>query len=218
MNNKGLLFLAIALLSTSVAFGQFSFGGKIGGASTNLTGVGLKEFIPKQKMKLLGGAIINYAIGSRIGIQTELLYSAKGSAYSYYEEGKNSIRRGTVDVEQKLGYFAIPLLIQLKMGDRKSYFHINGGIVYNTLLHQNFSGIITIVDDKGNKTEENFTIEQTPAKEDLSYAFGIGLVANGINFDFRYEAGTKDVFNAADGEPKIYNRSFQVSVGYTVRY
>ena len=200
----------------STAFGQFSFGGKIGGASTNLTGVGLKDFIPKQKMKFIGGGIINYSIGNRIGIQTELLYSAKGSAYSYYEEG--SIRRGVVELEQKLGYFAIPLIIQLKMGDRKSYFHINGGIVYNTLLHESFSGKITIVDDKGNSIEEDFELAQTPAKEDLSYAFGIGLVANGVNFDFRYEAGTKDVFRAADGEPKIYNRSFQVSVGYTVRY
>jgi len=216
MHNKILLLLVIIMFSANFAFGQFSFGGKIGGASTNLTGVGLKEFIPKQKMKFIGGGIINYAIGRRIGIQTELLYSAKGSAYSYYEE--NSIRRGTVEVEQKLGYFAVPVIIQLKMGDRKSYFHINGGIVYNTLIHENFSGIITIVDDKGNSTEEDFAIEQTPAKEDLSYAFGIGLVANGINFDFRYEAGTKDVFRAADGEPKIYNKSFQVSVGYTFRY
>jgi len=216
MHNKILLFIVVMLFSANFAFGQFSFGGKIGGASTNLTGVGLKEFIPKQKMKFIGGGIINYAIGSRIGIQTELLYSAKGSAYSYYEE--NSIRRGTVEVEQKLGYFAIPLIIQFKMGDRKSFFHINGGIVYNTLIHENFSGIITIVDDKGNSFEEDFAIEQNPAKEDLSYAFGIGLVANGINFDFRYEAGTKDVFRAADGEPKIYNKSFQVSVGYTFRY
>jgi hypothetical protein len=74
------------------------------------------------------------------------------------------------------------------------------------------------MDDKGNSFEEDFAIAQNPAKEDLSYAFGIGLVANGINFDFRYEAGTKDVFRAADGEPKIYNKSFQVSVGYTFRY
>ncbi len=216
MNNKILIIISLIIFSTNFAFGQFSFGGKIGGASTNLTGIGLKDFIPKQKMKLLGGAIINYSIGTKIGIQTELLYSAKGSAYSYYEEG--SIRRGTVDVEQKLGYFAVPIIIQLKMGDKRSFFHINGGVVYNTLVNESFSGIITIVDDKGNKTEENFSIDQKPSKSDLSYCFGIGLVANGINFDFRYEAGTKDVFHAADGEPKIYNKSFQVSVGYTVMY
>jgi len=216
MNNKAYIFLVLMMFSGSVAFSQFSFGGKFGGASTNLTGIGLKDFIPKQKMKFLGGAIINYSIGNRIGIQTELLYSAKGSAYQYYEE--NSIRRGVVNLEQKLGYFAMPILLQLKMGDRENYFHLNGGVVFNSLIHEKFEGTIMAEDDKGNTAEEEFTLEQSPAKTDFSYAFGIGLLANGINFDFRYEIGTKDVFQAAPDEPKIYNRSFQVSVGYTVRY
>lgn len=212
-----LLFIIFTLLATTTfAQFRFSYGAKIGGASTNLTGVGLKDFIPTPKVKLLGGVITNFAYGNRLALQIEALYSGKGSAFKYYAD--NSIYVGKANVEEKLGYFAVPIMLQFKMGDKSNYFHFDGGIVYNTLVHDKYTGTIIIVDDKGNEVEQDLTIEQDPAKSDLSYAFGIGLVANGLNFDFRYEIGTKAVFQKVEGNPEIINRSFQVSVGYTLVY
>jgi len=204
-------------LSTTSAFAQLTVGGKIGGASTNLTGVGMMDFIPDPKIKFIGGAIINYAIGNRIGLQAEVLYQGKGSAFQYYYEDK--VRRGLLKVEQKLGYVSIPTMFQFKMGDKYNYFHFDAGVVSNYLVHEKFIGTIDIENDKGETISEgeNFELDATPAHFDLSYAFGIGLVANGLNFDFRYEVGTNKVFPNDEGSPEILNKSFQVSIGYTIR-
>lgn len=218
MTTKICFVFVLLSLSIGSAFGQFSFGGKLGGASTNLTGVGMDGFIPEPKVKFLGGAVVNYSITRKIALQTEFLYSGKGSAFSYQVDDYMGIYRGEVYIEQKLGYFAVPLMFQFKMGDRESYFHFDIGLVSNTLIYEDYTGEIHVVDDKGNEWTEDFVINQSPAKHDLSYAFGLGLYANGLNFDFRYEMGTDEVFDSKDGDPAILNQAFQVSVGYTVRY
>jgi len=216
MKNRISLIIIMLFIGIGSTFAQFSFGFKLGGASTSLSGVELKDFVPEPKVKFLGGAIINYSFGRRIALQTEILYSGKGSAFQYYAE--NSIYRGHVTMDQKLGYFAVPFLLQFKMGDKQSYFHIDAGIVSNTLIHESFEGVILIVDDKGNEVEEDYTLSKSPTSHDLSYAFGIGLIANGLNFDFRMEYGTNTVFEQSEDSPEILNKSFQVSVGYTIRY
>jgi hypothetical protein len=218
MKTRLSLLIIILFVSSSSLFSQFrfSYGAKAGGASTNLTGVGLKDFIPTPKVKFVGGLITNFAYGSRLALQVEALYSGKGSAFKYYAD--NSIYVGKASVEEKLGYFAVPVMLQFKMGDKSNYFHFDGGIVYNTLIHDKYKGTIIVTDDKGNEVEHEMSIDQSPAKTDFSWAFGIGLVANGLNFDFRYEIGTDAVFQKQEGNPEIINRSFQVSVGYTLVY
>ncbi len=218
MKTRFSLLIIILFISSTSLFSQFrfSYGGKLGGASTNLTGVGLKDFIPAPKVKFVGGLITNFAYGSRFALQIEALYSGKGSAFKYYAD--NSIYVGKASIEEKLGYFAVPVILQFKMGDKDNYFHFDGGIVYNTLVHDKYNGTIIITDDKGNEIEQEMTIEEDPAKTDLSWAIGIGLVANGLNFDFRYEIGTDAVFQQKEGNPQINNRSFQVTVGYTLVY
>jgi hypothetical protein len=214
------IFLTVffVIFTISVSFAQFSFGGKLGGASTNLTGVGLKNFVPEPKVKLVGGGIVNYSFGQRLAVQTEVLYSGKGSNFKYTIENYNLYGDATVNFSQKLGYLGVPLMLQFKMGDRSNYFHFDGGIVYNSLIHHKYLGTIDFVNSTGTNSNAAFLITQTPAKQDLSYAFGIGLIANGLNFDFRYEVGTKAVFESSIDAPEILNKSFQVSVGYTVRY
>lgn len=211
------LLIAGILVSTSSVFGQFSFGGKIGGATTNLSGVGLKDFVPDAKVKLIGGGIINYSFGKIVALQAEVLYSGKGSAFSYYYEDQT--RRGKVTIDQKLGYLAVPLMLQFKLGDRSNYFHFDIGVVSNNLVYDKFTGSIDAENDQGDVIHENdaFSLDASPQNFDLGYTFGIGLVANGLNFDFHYEKGTKQVFNFED-ETTILNQSFQVSVGYTIGY
>ena len=215
------LFLIIAIITISIpaSYAQFSFGLKLGGASTSLTGIGenVENFIPTPKMHFVGGGVITYSLGRRIGLQTEIMYSGKGSAIQYYEE--NSVGRGFIELDMRLGYLSVPFIFQFKMGDRTSYFHLDAGIVFNQLVHNKFTGTIQYEDDKGNKLDKtDYEIDNNPNQQDLGYTFGIGLVANGLMFDFAYEIGIRDVFPPSDGGLKIRNRSLKFTVGYSIRY
>ncbi len=208
------VFISLVMLSLS-SYGQLRFGGKLGGASTNLTGIGLPNFVPEPKIKFIGGALVHYGFIKRMGLQAEFLYSGKGSAFSYTEEQYLGIYSGKVTMKQDLGYFAIPTMLQFKMGDRDNYFHVDGGLVFNFLVHEKFNGTVQIVNDKGEEVIYDYPRKRSPNTYDLGYAFGFGLLANGLNFDFRLEFGTDEVFDTEEGDPKILNKSFQVSVGYT---
>lgn len=212
-----LLIIVFAFIGTN-AYSQFSFGGKIGGATTILTGVGLENFVPDSKIKFVGGGIINYSFGQRIALQTEVLYQSKGAGFSYYNE--IDAGRYLIKMEQKLGYLSIPLMLQLKMGDRYNYFHFDAGLISNSLIHSKYEGTMQAEKSNGDLLDPlDYPINQTPTHFDLGYAFGIGLVANGLNFDFRMEFGTKKVYQETDGNaPNVLNKSFQVSVGYTLTY
>ena len=210
--------MAVVTFIGSNAFGQFSFGGKIGGATTNLSGVGLEHFVPDPKIKFVGGGIINYSFGRRFAFQAEIMYQGKGAAFSYDDEVDKG--RFKISMEQKLGYLSVPLMLQFKLGDRYNYFHLDAGVISNSLLHSSYIGTIQKQKSNGDvEPVEDYPINQTPANFDLGYAFGIGLVANGLNFDFRMEFGTSKVYEDTDnGAPKVLNNSFQVSVGYTLTY
>ena len=219
LTHKLALSVIFIFIGISTSYAQFGFGLKLGGASTSLTGIGenVDNFIPTPKMHFIGGGVINYSLGRRIGIQTEILYSGKGSAIQYYEENKTE--RWLIKLDMRLGYLSVPLKVQFKMGDRDSYFHFDAGVVFSQLVHNKFTGTIAYEDDKGNLLPEtDYSLDNDPNKQDMGYTFGIGLVANGLMFDFNYEMGIRDVFPPSEGGLKIRNRSFRVSVGYIFKY
>lgn len=213
------LIIIILTLGISTSYAQFGFGFKLGGASTSLTGIGEKvdNFVPTPKMHFIGGGVINYSFGRRIALQTEVIYSGKGSAIQYYEE--NSVGRGFIELDLRLGYLSVPLIAQFKMGDRHSYFHFDAGVVFSQLVHNKFTGTIKYEDDKGNQISvEDYELENDPNMQDMGYHFGIGLVANGLMFDFSFENGIRDVFPPSESGLKVRNRSFKVTIGYIFRY
>lgn len=213
------LILLLIITGFSTSYAQFGFGLRLGGASTTLTGIGsdVEDFIPSPKMHFVGGGVINYSIGRRLAVQTEVLYSGKGSAIQYYKE--NSVGRGLFKLDMRLGYLSVPLILQFKMGDRDSYFHFDAGIVFSQLIHNKFTGTIAYEDDKGNiLPETDYELENDPYQQDVGYSFGIGLVANGLMFDFAYEMGIRDVFPSNTEGLTIRNRAFRVTVGYIFKY
>ncbi len=193
---------------------QLFLGGKIGGTSSSLTGIGLDQFQPTPKMYFNGGIASSLSFSKRFALEVELNYSGKGSAIQYY--GEYETWRGLIKLDQKLHYFAIPLMLQFKMGDRDNYFHFDAGVVSNTLIGSKFIGDITVEKQNGDIENHEIEIDFNPLKSDFSYAFGIGLMANGIAFDFRYEIGTREVYLAEPNSPKIYNRAFLITVGYMI--
>ncbi len=218
IQRKLLLVISILILGVSNSYAQFGFGLRLGGASTNLSGVGanVEEFIPDPKLHLVAGGVINYSIVRRLAIQTEILYSGKGSAMQYYYQDDNL--RGYATLDLRLGYLSVPLILQLKLGDRKSYFHFDAGIVFNQLVYTKYEGTIAAENDQGDKIDQDFALEADPNKQDYGYTFGIGLVANGLLFDFSYELGMNDVFPPSSDGLSIRNRSFKVSIGYIFQY
>ena len=218
-SRKLILLISIILFGFSTSYAQFGFGLKLGGASTSLTGIGenVENFIPSPKMHFVGGGLINYSLGRRFALQTEVMYSGKGSAIQYYIS--NDVGRAMVQLDMRLGYLSVPFILQFKMGDRDSYFHFDAGVVFSQLVHNKFTGTIAYEDDKGNlKPETDYDLDNDPNKQDMGYTFGIGLVANGLLFDFAYEMGIRDVFPPSDSGLKVRNRSFRVTVGYVFRY
>jgi hypothetical protein len=220
MKQKFILTSIILMLAVSSGFAQFGIGFRVGGASTNLTGIGanVKDFIPDPKLKFVGGGVVNYSFARLFAVQTEILYSGKGSAMQYFYEDQSL--RGVVKMDIRLGYLAVPVIAQLKMGDRNSYFHFDFGIVFNQLVHKKYSATIAAEDDKGNVLPETeYLIENfEPNSQDMGYHFGIGLVANGLLFDFAYELGIRDVYPSNTQGLNIRNRAFKISVGYMFQY
>jgi len=194
---------------------QLSVGGLLGGSSASVTGVNLKGFNPTSKMFLHGGALGNYAFNKKIGLQLELLYSGKGYNLEYTGDYQ-SFKAGQIKIQQKLNYLAIPLMFQYKMGDHKNYFHLDVGIVSNYLLGSKFNGDITIKQPNGDIETHILQAEFSPEKKDFSYALGVGLIANGISFAFRYEVGLNEIYIPETYSPKIFNRTFLVTVGYMI--
>lgn len=205
----------LLLLFTSVflnSYSQFHFGAKIGGSSASLSGMNITNFKPTQRTYFHGGGVVNYSFTNFFSLQAELLYSGKGTAFSFTAE--NQVYKGEVKFDQRLGYFSVPLLLQINFGsDPRSNFHINAGIVNSWLIHDKFSGSIT-TEDAGQEVTKDFTYQLDLNKQDLGYAVGVGLLANGIMFDFRYEQGTKSIYGTSEGNPNVRNRAFMVSIGY----
>ncbi len=214
---KKIFFVAILFttifVGTSSLYGQLYIGGRIGGTSASITGSGLKDFQPVSKMYLNGGAVTTLSLNRRFSLQLELLYSGKGSAFEYYGDYQN--KRGTIYLSQKLHYFAVPLVLQFKMGDRDNYFHFDAGMVYNSLIGNKFLGNITVEELNGDIFEYEMTTSFNLNKTDFGLAFGVGLVASNITFDFRYEIGRNQIYETGvDDAPNILNRAFLVNVGY----
>jgi hypothetical protein len=209
------LAILLSLLFPVQSEAQWWVGGRIGGTSASITGTNLPSFQPTPKMYLNGGFATSFAFSRRFNIHMELLYSGKGSAIQYRGEF-GDFDEGTVAFDERLHYFALPVMLQFKLGDRDNYFHFDGGIVFNRLIGHKFEGTTTIMDSNNDKIVYQLDSPYLPSNSDFSYAIGVGLVANGVTFDFRYEVGLNEIFQAAPGAPKIYNRAFLVSVGYMV--
>lgn len=197
-------------------FSQVHFGAKLGGSSSSFMGISntvITKFVSQQSTSFHGGGIVKFEISKHFGLQTELLYSAKGAPISF--TSANSLYNGDVTFNQKLGYFSIPILFQLNFGSNaRSNFHFDLGVIPNWLVYNKFNGTLNYIDNNNNPKSTSFTQTLNLNKQDFGFAFGLGLLANGIMFDFRYEVDRKSVYSVTEGIPDIKNRTFFVSLGY----
>ena len=125
---------------------------------------------------------------ANIGIQPEILWSKQG----------NELSVGSLTSEVDLTYVNIPVMLK---------FYLPLGL--NLQAGPQF-GILT------NAEQDDEDISDTLKSSDLSAALGAGWDAPfGLQFNARYVLGLSDI-NDFSGAESIRNRTFQISIGYSL--
>lgn len=194
MKKKTLALLAFALALTSVSFAQGFHLGVKGGA--NIFKVDGKSFSEEYKFGYNLGAFAEININEKWGIQPELLWSQTN--YRTGTEFSSLYPEGSKDVEGKLNYISIPLLLSFKPVKLLS---LQVGPQF---------GIKTSEDkDLFGETKEAFK------SGDFSMLGGAQLNLGALRVGGRYVVGLANI-NDIDNKDKWKNQGFQLYLGLTI--
>ncbi len=198
MKKKSLVFLAVALALTSVSFAQkktsgFHLGLKAG---ANIFKVDGRSFKEEFKFGYNAGAFVQIPIGAKWELQPELLwnqtnYRTGNSFSSLYPEGKN-------DVEGKLNYVSIPILLTYKP---VKILSLQVGPQFGILASQD--------KDLLGETKEAFK------SGDFSLLGGAQVNLGSLRVGARYVVGLSNI-NDIDDKEKWKNQGFQVYLGFAL--
>lgn len=190
---KRLVLLAVMAAATTIASAQIQFGVKAG---LNLANINVSPSTEGTSFKLspnvTAGVLAYIPLVSKLGLQTELLYSGQGS----------KLTSGAESGTYQLGYFNVPVLLKYK---DPSGFFIEAGPQVGFLLNAK-------VKSGGVSVDEKDSFKST----DISGAFGIGyLSALNIGIDARYNLGLSNIAKSGeDNNTKAKNGVAQISVFY----
>lgn len=194
MKKKTLALLAFALALTSVSFAQGFHLGFKGGA--NIFKVDGKSFSEEYKFGYNLGAFAEININEKWAIQPELLWSQTN--YRTGNEFSDLYPGGKSDVEGKLNYISIPLLLSFKPVKLLS---LQVGPQF---------GIMTSQDkDILGETKEAFK------SGDFSMLGGAQLNLGSLRVGGRYVVGLTNI-NDIDNKEKWKNQGFQLYLGLTI--
>jgi hypothetical protein len=198
MKKKSLVFLAVALAFTSVSFAQAKTSGFHVGlkAGANIFKVDGQSFKEEFKFGYNAGAFVQIPIGAKWELQPELLwnqtnYRTGNSFSSLYPEGKN-------DVEGKLNYISIPILLTYKPVKLLS---LQVGPQFGILASQD--------KDLLGETKEAFK------SGDFSVLGGAQVNLGSLRVGARYVIGLTNI-NDIDDKEKWKNQGFQVYLGFAI--
>ncbi|MCX2741068.1 porin family protein [Pontibacter anaerobius] len=153
------------------------------------------------------GITARYGFNDMIGIQTEALYTSKGSKRTYH----------TSDIETeerlRLNYLDIPVLLHLQV----SGLFFEAGPQVSFLLKGNQ---IVEVSRANTTTTTERDITDNPYPIDFGYAAGLGYRApSGIGLGLRYNGGLKNIDDEGGFEGRERrNTSFQLTLSYVPNF
>ena len=197
MKKKSLAFLAVALALTTGAFAQkttsFHFGVKAG---ANIFKVDGASFNDEFKFGYNVGAFVEIPLGLKWALQPELMwnqtnYRTGNSFSSLYPGGKD-------DVEGKLNYISIPLLLTYKP---VKILSLQVGPQFGVLASQD--------KDLLGETKEAFK------SGDFSLLGGAQVNLGSLRVGARYVVGLSNI-NDIDDKEKWKNQGFQVYLGFAI--
>lgn len=136
------------------------------------------------------GGMAEIPISDMFSVQPELLFSIQG------------VKDESDDDEViKLNYITLPIMAKYYVMESLS---IEGGLQLGFLVSADF-------EDDG----ESIDIKDSMKSTDFGVAFGAGYkLDNGVNLGIRYFLGSNVNDDIGDGDQKLTNRVFQISVGY----
>ena len=157
-----------------------------------------------------GGGVIHLPVGSVFSVQPEFLYSQKGARSQAIMVSKSVGAVGN----QRLAYVEVPVLVKLR-SHTGPFIEFGPTLSYLLSASANFSAPIGGQHDFDNRSQFNAFV--------WGYAAGIGYQdAKGLMLGVRYCGGLSPIFTAnaysgylgINGEPRIYNQTFQLYAGY----
>lgn len=220
MNLRAVL-LVVAFLGGYTSFAQsVSFGPRVGVNLATQKGVGgdnkdaredFNETV-KSNTGLQAGVVLNLAVNDLLSFQPELLFSQKGFKVEESDGGVN------MELVRKASYLEVPVLAKFTFGSEALRGFATMGPYAGYWLGGNESFRV-------NSTEINEDVDfdnEDYNRLDVGGSFGVGMAyqlgAGALNLDVRYSLGLSDVnkydSNGRDGEPKLTNRVFGISLAY----
>ena len=207
---KTILSLALLAFSGIAAHAQTAattndnhFGVKVGGSLTNFVGSDVSSS-SSNKIGFHGGFVANIALGNRLSVQPELLYSMKGA------KDEVSLGGTTIKATQTLHYIELPILLKAKFNQ----FFVEAGPQAGVL----FDASVKTEGGSSSATESN----KDQFNEVLfGYAAGFGYqLESGLMLGLRYNGDFNNVTrgvtaNNVKTQANARNSAFQVYVGYT---
>ena len=197
---------AVCLILPASAFAQ-QVGVKVGINSASLTPEEEDEApLLSRRLGPVGGVWIRTALTSHLSLQTGGLFSEKGVKVDI----SGLVPDGSVDI--RLRYFEIPLLARADFADQRAsarLFVVGGAAPAFKLSARS-------------KLEAEGE-EQTRDSDDDFYSLDVGLVG-GLGLEFgraqveaRYTHGLRHINTDDNGDDRIKNRVFSVTVGFRLR-
>jgi len=180
MNKKLLiLFFFLAIAKGNVSFAQFSLGirgginfSQLKTDNTQSIGVNLQQSLDT-KTGYVGG--IYARIGSKLFLQPEVIFSAKGGSVNILKNGTSQ----TVAIEYT--NFDVPLLIGFKIGP----IRLNAGPMASFTVSNN--GLDEALKSVSSNLGESFK------KASYGYQAGGGLDVGALSLDLRYEGSLSEI-------------------------
>ena len=156
-----------------------------------------------------GGVVLHLPVGSVFSVQPELLYSQKGAHSQYFVMPNHMTATGA----QRLTYAELPILAKLRS-------HVGLFAEFGPTLSYLLSASINSSAPIGGQTSFDNRFQFNSFE--WGYAAGVGYQdTKGLTLGVRYSGGLSPVFTAdafkgyyGNNEPRIYNQTFQLSVGY----
>lgn len=203
---KKLITLVFALFATTMAFAQTEVGSFfiMPKAGLNVSRITNWDIEPKNRVAFVGGIEAGHQLNSWLGLSVGVLYSQQGVKGNIFE----------ADRTLKLDYVNVPIMAN---------FYIVKGLALKTGVQIGFMTNHKLRYTEGNETKEK-DLEAEWAedshykgqlqKTDLSIPMGISYEFSNVVIDARYNLGLNTFVKNEVHEENVFNRVFQVTLGY----
>jgi hypothetical protein len=193
---RKVFLFAIALIIINSSYAQVRFGLKAGGNLANVDGFDKS----KMKLGLSAGPALQIKLANVFFLQSELLYSIKGSQ-------SDSLQNS--DAKLDLNYITLPILVGYRLAPN-----------FSIKLGPEIGRLLSAKSDVNGTTKDVTDFYQS---FDFGADLGLAYTFKKLALDLRYNYGFKDLLDrtnqtgTAGGDENVSNRVLQFSLTYFIK-